>query len=418
MRWTRGSLWALALGLAFAVAASGALGCAKGGNYYKLSAPPSPEAAAGGGYYDQDTRSDDFKKYKEMEEEPAPPPPPPPPPAMDMPMSTTAPARPAPAPAPTPSQPAKPAPARMVHYDGWASLRVGDPRDSVDDVVAIATAAGGRTEFVRGTVVAVRVPVARFDDVWKQILGVGDVIDRRVTASDVTEQFTAIDLRAKTLREMQKRLVDLLGRAKDEQEKLRLLQELTRVSEELDAIESQLRTLADLAAMSRITIELVAREAFANSGSQAELSGFEWIRALSPFRRSVWDDNKRVALDVPTDLVSLGDRGPFVAESADGTVIWTQRVRNDPVGQAEFWVGAIEERIASEFDTPERRRVGGWDCLSVREPGGDPPYRWEVCVAPKGAWLEVFQAFYPNPDQNDRYAPSVDASLAAHGGGA
>src|SRR4029079_788180 len=127
---------------------------------------------------------------------------------------------------------------------------------------------------------------------------------------DVTEAFTAIDLRARTLRATQARLVELLGKAKEEEEKLRLLQELTRVSEELDAIETQLRTLSDLASMSRITVEAVAREAFTSGGGRPELDGFGWIRGLSPFNRSPGEDPHRVELPVPDGLVGLAPRGP------------------------------------------------------------------------------------------------------------
>jgi hypothetical protein len=336
----------------------------------------------------------------------APPPPPPPPPPDGMPPTEVA----------EPTTPDAPAAERMIHYEGWGRLKVPNPRETLDAVVALAETFGGRTEQLAGNTVSIRVPVLKFEEAWDAVLALGDVMDRSVRADDVTEAFTAIDLRARTLRATQQRLVELLARAREEEEKLVLLQELTRVSEELDAIESQLRTLSDLADMSRITVEAVAREAFTAGGGRPELDGFGWIGALSPFRRYA-DDPHRVELPVPDGLVALTPRGPFVAESPEGTVLWTQRVPNDPLGAGAFWIAAVEDRLAEEFATPVQTRLGEWDCLSVDEPGADEPYHWQICVKPRGRRLEVAQVYYPSPEQLARYGPGIDQALASGGGG-
>jgi hypothetical protein len=116
--------------------------------------------------------------------------------------------------------------------------------------------------------------------------------------------------------------------------------------------------------------------------------------------------------------VVLAPRGPFVAESADGTVLWAERVPNDPVGTAAFWAAAIEDRVASEFANPQRTRLGSWECLSVDQPAADEPYHWQICVEPVGRWVQVVQAYYPNPAQLTRYGAGVDAAITAEGGGA
>jgi hypothetical protein len=398
-------------------------GCAKSAKseaaYYGYA--PAPVSGAAGGYgaaaaYDDAEMSRpaareemDYSRGDRKSAPMAPPPPPPPPPAT--------PGAPPPAePAQPPASTLTPAPAaRMVHYDGWMQLRVANPRETLESAVKLAEALGGRTERMAGTTVTLRVPVEKFDEGWKQLLALGDVASKSVRADDVTESFTALDLRADTLRATQRRLVALLAKAKDEQEKLQLLAELTRVRTELDALESQLRTLSDLASMSRITVEAIAREAFQAQGGRPSLAGFEWIASLSPFRRQWWEDDHRVDLPVPDGLVSLSSKGPFVAESADGTVIWTMRVPNDPVGSASFWLGAIQDRLASEFAEPQPSRIRAWECVSMQEPGAEDPYRWQICVQPNGNKLHVVQVFYPNHAQFERYGAAVEASLSAGG---
>lgn len=334
---------------------------------------------------------------------------------------SAAPAAPAPeaaAPATEPAEsPDPPEPDRMVHYDGHARLRVTNPDETLDAVADLATAAGGRVERLAGRYVTVRVPVARFEEVLDQVLALGDVLDRSIRADDITEHYLAVDLRVRTLRATRDRLVDLLAKATEEEDKLALLREITRVTEELDAVEARLRTLADLASMSRITVQTVPREAF-TARTGPELDGHEWIRELSPFDRSVHDRPGRVPLPVPAGLVMLDDEGPFIAESADGTVLWTLRVDNDPAGSADWWVTAIADRIGEEFANLDRRKVGSWACLALDEPGEDDPYRWDVCVRPAGRRLHVAQVFYPTPGHVERYAAGVDAALVTAGGGA
>ena len=86
---------------------------------------------------------------------------PPPPPMVAM----EPPPEPTPTPQPAPAQAQAQAQARMVHYDGWAQLRVPDPPETLDAVVALAEGAGGRTERLTGNTVSVRVPVEEFEEV-------------------------------------------------------------------------------------------------------------------------------------------------------------------------------------------------------------------------------------------------------------
>jgi hypothetical protein len=313
----------------------------------------------------------------------------------------------------TPSEPATQMASanRMIHYNGFARVRVTRVDELLDQVAALAERLGGRVELLRGNQVSVRVPVDRFEAAFDEVLALGDVLARSVRADDVTEQFTAVDLRVKTLRATRDRLVDLLAKATEENEKLRLLNEITRVTEQLDNFERQRRTLADLADFARITVEGVPREVAAGVRGPDQ-QGFTWIRSLSPFSRAVFDDDKRIALVAPDGLVALSKRGPYLAESADGVVLWTLRVPNDPEGGGAFWVAAIEDRIAETFGVVTRIEAGRFTCLVLLEPGADEPYQWRICVQDVGRHLHVAQAWFPSPATVERYESDVMAAIA------
>ncbi len=388
-------------------------GCAK-----KAMAPePMAEVGAYGGMEEMD----DYGGVADMEvaaisrsaprrskRAPAAPPPP---------VASPAPAGRAPVPEAAPATPAKPA--RMVHYSGWTRVRVAKVEEAADAVVALARAVDGEVERVGGRVVTIRVPVARFQEVFARLTAeLGDVLDKSISAEDVTEAFQSMDLRLGTARKTRDRLVELLARSENEQEKLALVREIQRVSEEIDRMEAQLRTLSRLASMSRITVELEPRAAQAWTGQQEPTAELAWLRALSPFRPDIVSrEGDKLVLDVPAGMVQLTPKARFIAESADGARIWSGRLPNEPVGDAAFWIGALQTRLAGDFASAEVRQLGGFTVLTLVD-RADSPYTWVIAIRDVGRKLHVVEAYFPTPEQTARHQAAVEAVLLAAGGAA
>ncbi|MFN7144668.1 MAG: DUF4349 domain-containing protein [Myxococcota bacterium] len=319
-----------------------------------------------------------------------------------------------PAPVTTPAEPPQapgeaPAAARMVHYQGFARLRVGKEQAAVDAVVKLATDAGGGVEQQYGSTVVLRVPVAKFRDVFDQVLAIGDVVTKSISAEDVTEAFMSVELRLTTATARRDRLVALLAQSKDENEKLALVREIQEVTEEIDRLEQQVRTLRSLADFSRITVQIEQRPALTWQGGVPESAAFAWIRALTPFEQGL--AGKKRPLDTPDGFVALDVKRRFVAESADGARVWSTRLRNEPVGDTAFWTDALRQRLSTEFAAAEPVTVGAWQGLRLLARAEDP-YVWVVLVRADGGDLDVVQVFYPSTEAEGRYAPAVQAVLA------
>jgi len=315
---------------------------------------------------------------------------------------------------PAPGEPAAatPAAARMVHYQGYAELRVGKQRDAMDSVVALAAASGGGLEQQYGTTVVVRVPVAKFREVFDAVLALGDVARKSIAAEDVTEAFSAVELRLTTATARRDRLVALLAQSKDPDEKLALVREIQEVTEEIDRLEQSVRTLQRLADFSRITVQVQERPSLTWQGGAPDSAAFAWIRSLSPFDDAL--NGKKLTLDVPEGFVALDVKKRFVAESADGARVWGTRLPNDPVGDTAFWMDALERRLASEFAGAAPAAVGEWRGLRLLD-RSDTPYVWVVYVRAVGKDLDVVQVFYPSASAEERYGPAVRAVLGAGG---
>jgi len=383
-------------------------GCSK--KAYKMSAPDEAY-----GYYDEDVRMEAdmapmpmappmAKKAKVASRSSgsAAPPPPPPPPGGNQ------------ADAPPPPEQKV---ARKIHYAGFARLRVVSVEESTDALTELAKGLGGFVESVSGRVVTLRVPVDDFDDAFTQVTELGDLMERSITARDVTEAFTAVDLRLSTAKRTRDRLVELLARAEDEKEKLALIAQIQRVSEEIDRMESQLRTLDALSKLSRITVELVPREAQAWQSPDDETAEMAWIRQLSPFRPDLVSDGKRHNIDVPEGMVQLTPKRRFIAEGPDGSRIWTGRLPNEPRGASAFWIDAVKARLADQFASAETEQVGDYTLVRLTD-RGDSPYTWWIAVRTdeNSRWIDVVEVYFPTPEELERFGPAVRSSLTAGGG--
>lgn len=328
-----------------------------------------------------------------------------------------APAEPEPSPAPE----AKPAPQpdpgpRLVYYNGYGKLRVTTPAETLESAVRIVEAAGGYVETFAGNRVVLRVPVAEFRNLFDQLLGLGEVLDRSITAQDITEAFTSTQLRLRTLKASRDRLIELLARARNEQEKLTILREIKRLTEEVDQLEMRLKTLATLASFSRITIEAEPKQPDPYQREQEWVAAFRWIRALSPFRRDVAYERDRFELELPDDsgMVSLDDFEHWMAESADGAQVWSHARENDPTGDDAFWLAAIEARLRRAYGDAETSTVGQFSVLRLVDDGPDG-YRYLIAVNAEGDDLQVVEVYYPSEAHEARYGESVRAMLEKGG---
>jgi hypothetical protein len=298
----------------------------------------------------------------------------------------------------------------MVHYNGFLRLRVTNPTETLQQVSEMADAAGGYVEALTATSVTLRVPVAEFRGLFDRLAKIGDVLSRSMTAQDVTDAFIALGLRVKTLKASRARLIELLGKAKQTREKLRLLREIQRLTEEIDQLDMHLSTLESLSSLSRLTVEVVPHQVQVDRAADEPIASFRWIHHLSPFSRGVAELGDRFALTVPEGFVALSDLDNWVAESADGAVIWTAEHEMQPPGTTAFWAEAVRARLADRYGNAELQQIGELQVVRVVDTS-EVEYRYLVGVRVAGDALQVVEVYYPGPEQEERYGAAVRAAI-------
>ncbi len=298
--------------------------------------------------------------------------------------------------------------ARQVVYLGFLRLRVKRLLDAVDALTEKVTAAGGYIESLSKTVMVVRVPAGDFDAAMNTLAGVGEVLARRVKALDVTAQFLDIQGRLAVANETRDRLLELLEKTQDTDERLRILQEIKRLTEQIESMSSRLATLRNLVDYYTITIEL--QPVATHQRAVVNRSPFRWIRDLRAHYAAL-EATDEAELPVPEGFVNLDDADGWEARAADTSVLRVSEVDNEPMGDAPWWAAAVRHELDGRDEAIVAEGTSGGLAWLIAAEKDVQPRGWLVGVATQGDRLLVVEAFFPDPEALARHKAAVLGAL-------
>ncbi|MFC4148400.1 DUF4349 domain-containing protein [Micromonospora mangrovi] len=158
---------------------------------------------------------------------------------------------------------------RAIIYTGTMRVQVEDVEAAARAAIVTVTVAGG---FVGGdqrrsdesssrAELQLRVPAAKFTTVVDDLARLGRQQQREVHTEDVTEETVDLDARIISQRARVESARKLLARAGSTSELVSLENELGRREADLASLEAKKRRLADLTALSTITVTFVGKDA-------------------------------------------------------------------------------------------------------------------------------------------------------------
>lgn len=313
---------------------------------------------------------------------------------------------------------------RMVIYTADFSLEVESIKQSLDRIGGLVRTLEGFVESVNtsdsygGARVVLRVPVKNFEKALPEIEKLGSVLDRSVTASDVTMEFNDITLRIDTAKRVRERMYELLKRVTKVEDRVKILREIERLTEQIDVMTTRMNYLAGRARFSTITLSLKAK--MRDSVHSFIPSPFQWIAELSPDRKSIFDDGKKAAFEAPVGFFALkrnfyeGD-SPFLVSAPDGAMGMRLGIAdNYPPADIAFWAEAFEIDARNRMYKLEKAdEVSGQHGLSFRRylfalPGGR---RYLVAFAVGGGNIYVVEAMSETEAEYSRYSAAIDAFI-------
>ena len=167
---------------------------------------------------------------------------------------------------------------RLVIKNANLSIAVADPISAMDAVNALAEQMGGfivssnlykttissGVQVPRGSI-TIRVPAERLDEALDLIKAlVADpatgVINESISGQDVTSEYTDAQSRLRNLEAAETALASLMETAQDPQDVLDIFRELTYIREDIEVLKGRVKYLEESAAMSAISVEIVAEE--------------------------------------------------------------------------------------------------------------------------------------------------------------
>jgi hypothetical protein len=184
------------------------------------------------------------------------------------------------APAPAGDAPqAAPTEKRQVIYSASFRVVVADVAASIRVVTQAAEKLGGYMQEVAGSSVTIRVPAKQFEPAVAAVEQTGEVVDRQLKASDVTEEMRDLNIRLDNAEKLRQRLLGILEKSQKVEDAIRVEAELARVSEQIDAAKGRMRYLESQIAMSTIRVDFNAASK-QNVNANAPRLPFAWVDEL------------------------------------------------------------------------------------------------------------------------------------------
>ena len=293
---------------------------------------------------------------------------------------------------------------RLRVYAGELELVVASVEDTRERIIALVEETGGYVERSETDFLILRVPADRFSESLEAIEALGNPRSRVVTTTDVTEEFRDLERRIDLATATRERLYRLLERSRDNDERLRILREIRRLTEEIETLQGQLESLDEAVRFSRISVYLVPR--IQESVDQRTTIPFPWIAWLDPIERTTGPADDEIEADLPADYASFSE-GRFVrAETPEGTQLRIGAVANDPAGDTSFWENALKIHLGKIYLTEsevagDRFRGALFQSKSVQ------PFYYLVAVAVRDEEIVVAEVFFPDGEALTRRRSEV-----------
>lgn len=248
--------------------------------------------------------------------------------------------------APAADQPQVELTQRQVIYSASLRLVVVSASEASTAVRKIADSLGGYLQESDNASVTIRVPANQFESAVVQIARLGEVIDRAVKASDVTEQMLDLNIRLDNAKKTRERLLSILEKMEKIEDTLKIEAELLRLTTEIETIEGKLRFMQSQIAMSTIRVELNSTSPKL-SGSDPLGVPFPWVGKLGdglvagtvesmPRKPRLFAGGPKFT--PPAEFLRYyADENLVEAMNADGVRIKVQRHDNYDKGDLAFW---------------------------------------------------------------------------------
>lgn len=154
--------------------------------------------------------------------------------------------------------------------------------------------------------IVLRIPVEESSDLITEIESYGNVLNRQVSGRDVTDEYVDNESRLRNLNTHEERLLTLYDKATSIEDMLKIEKELSRIREQIEAIQGRQMYLNEVTSTMKLAIELIQVEDkdFAAQSKDQSM----WEEAWAGFRQSLQslqNGSERFIVSIITSLPYL-----------------------------------------------------------------------------------------------------------------
>lgn len=298
---------------------------------------------------------------------------------------------------------------RLVVYHGTVALLVDSISERMDRTLRLIKDAGGYMQSIHDTMVVVKIPAAKFEDVLFRIEALGEVTYKNIVGEDVTDQMRDYRIRLKNAEQIRDRLASLLERAEKVEDALKIERELGRVTETIELLKGRIQNIENQIAFSTLTVKF--NSPLPQQTVKQEIP-FPWVLQLggdlvtgrsgsSRYRNSRGRDH--VKFDLPKSFAKYED-GDYRtrATSADGVLLKVERHGNVKGADLAFWTEFIRRALVTQRAIRVKDVAGiqihrgrdGVILSGVKDIAGKP-YGYLVAVTQTDKYVVAYEAWGP-----------------------
>lgn len=301
----------------------------------------------------------------------------------------------------------QPTASRLQVYSGSFQVSTIDIESSASRLIAMVKEKNGYLQSRTDALVVCKVPSQHFQTIVDRLEDCGTVVSRSVQTDDVTDEYKDLGLRLGVMESSRQRLVALMDQAGNLEELLKLEEQLTKLTAEIESLKGKLKKLSQDISYSTIQVNFATRSVVGRRksspfpwvnrlGAEQVLTGFHINTETSgrcPLRKLV---EGQAPMSAPDGfLVVASSRRELQAVSPDDARVWLREFPVDNDTTNDFWARAIQTHLVDHLGyrlidqteiTGPARQTGHQMLFASDSAQGPMRYLLTVLPQPKRAW--------------------------------
>jgi len=158
---------------------------------------------------------------------------------------------------------------RLIISTATIKLETPNPDSIQVEIIALAYTVGGYVLHSENGLTSIRIPSTGY--ALATIEAMGDVLERKISGKDVTEEYVDLKTRLDNLEKTRQRFLSLLGEARQLENILHLEKELAQITGRIEVLKGKIERLSHLVAHTTITVRAFKKD------SPVTLGPVSWV---------------------------------------------------------------------------------------------------------------------------------------------